>query len=210
MTQSTPPTWQADSTSLPPMPAPVAPQPDPRRTRAGMSRGVVVGALVAAVLLAAAGFAGGYVYGKNATPSAAPVGAGFGNGGFFGGAAGASGAPGRAGAFGGGATGTIVSVGDGQFSVSLPNQGSRIVLFTAQTPIEKVATSTGASSDLQAGQQVTVRGTTNPDGSVTASRIVVGDLGDVLGAGGRNFGPGASGAPDGARGAGAPSASPAP
>lgn len=205
MTQSTPPTWQVDSTAMPPSPAPGALSPEPRRTRAGISRGVVAGALVAAVVLAAAGFAGGYVYGKSATPSVAPAGAGFGNGGFFGGIAGASGAPGRAGAFGGGATGTIVSVGNGQFSVSLPNQGSRIVLFTTQTPIDKVATSTGTTSDLQAGQQVTVQGTTNPDGSVTASRIVLGDLGGVLG-GGRN------GGQDLNRGAGpsAPAASTAP
>ena len=50
---------------------------------------------------------------------------------------------------------------------------------------------TKAVTDLTSGETVTVVGTSNPDGSVTATRVIIGDVGTFLG-GGRGFGGGAN------------------
>ncbi len=49
--------------------------------------------------------------------------------------------------------------------------GSKIVFYTGQTAISKMAT--GSSSDLAVGTEVTVQGTANPDGSVSAQTISI-------------------------------------
>jgi len=85
---------------------------------------------------------------------------------------------------GGGVFGQIVAVDANSITVELsapggPNTngtastgtGSKIVFYTGQTAISKMAT--GTSSDLVVGTEVTVQGTANPDGSVSAQTISI-------------------------------------
>jgi hypothetical protein len=147
--------------------------------------------VAAAVVVGVIAFAGGYAVANATAAKATATGTNeFGGGQFF---PGASGRPrgGNGGAFGGGAAGTIGSVSPDQMTITTQN-GSRIVLLTPTTTVTEVTSATKAISDLTSGQTVTVIGTPNPDGSVTATRIVIGDIG-VLG--GRGFGPDRSPAP---------------
>ena len=153
--------------------------------------------VVGAVILAAVAFAGGFAI-ANATATKVTTAAGnggtFGNGQGFG--PGASGRP-RGGGFGGGATGTVGSVSSDQMTITTAAGGQRIVLLTPTTTVTEVTSATKTVTDLAAGQTVTVVGTSNPDGSVTATNVVVGNISAFGGRGG--FGGGDN-----------PSASPAP
>ena len=74
------------------------------------------------------------------------------------------------GAAGAGATmGTILSQDANSITVATQGGGSRIVLISASTTVMTESTSSVAS--LQKGQTVTVLGTTNGDGSVSARSI---------------------------------------
>jgi hypothetical protein len=76
----------------------------------------------------------------------------------------------RGGNFGGGATGQIVSIDSTSITLSIPGgSGSRNVFYTAATPVMKSVT--GTASDLKVGETVSVNGTANSDGSVTAQSI---------------------------------------
>ena len=77
----------------------------------------------------------------------------------------------RGGQFGQGgfAAGQIVSVTSTGITVQLTDGSSRVVLVPASASITKSVN--GASADLVAGKYVTVTGTANSDGSVTASEI---------------------------------------
>jgi Domain of unknown function (DUF5666) len=154
----------------------------------------VAAGIVAALVIAGVGFAGGYEVGTGAAPTASPLGftrtgnganpfasggIGAGRGGFFRGA-------------GGGTTaGTISSVAPDQLTVQLAAGGSKLVLVTSSTTVTKVTSTTQAITDLTNGETVTVTGTTNPDGSVTADRIIVGDVGGLF----TRTAPGASASP---------------
>ena len=84
-----------------------------------------------------------------------------------------------------------------QMTISTPAGGSRIVLLTPTTTVTQVTAATKATSDITSGETVTVVGTTNPDGSVTASRIVIGDV-SLFGRGGNGAPANASPSPSGA------------
>ena len=107
--------------------------------------------------------------------------------GFAGGAPGdASGSP-AAGGFGGGrggfTAGSIVTNDGSTITIKLTDGSSKYVLYSASTTIAKSAT--GTSADLVAGETVRVSGSTNADGSITATQIQLGDLpGGVPGVGG--------------------------
>ena len=158
--------------------------------------------VVAAVILVIVAFAGGYVV-ANATATKATTadnGNGFGGQGFGGQGFGpnASGRP-RGGGFGGGASGTVGSVSGDQMTITTAAGGSRIVLLTPTTTVTEISSTTKAVADIAAGTDVTVIGTSNPDGSVTATQVVIGNAG-LLGRGGfgggnGNRAPGASTAP---------------
>jgi hypothetical protein len=150
--------------------------------------------------VAAVGFAGGYEVGQGAVPSSAAAGLRNGNFGNFGNGAAGSGAP--AGRFGpgrgtggGGTAGTISSVSPDQLTVSTAGGGSKLVLVNASTTVTKVSSSAEALTDLSQGETVTVVGTANPDGSVTATQIVVGQADGLFGAGRSRQGAHASPAP---------------
>lgn len=125
--------------------------------------------IIVAVVIAAVGFFGGMQYEKGKTAMAmnmmstgAPAGAGgagrFGAGG------------GRFTSRGGGATiGQIVSSDSSSITVKLADGSSKIVNISGSTKISKSDTAT--MSDLTTGTQVAAFGTTNSDGSITATTV---------------------------------------
>jgi preprotein translocase subunit YajC len=72
---------------------------------------------------------------------------------------------------GGAVTGQVVSVDTNSLTISLASGSSQIIFFTAATPISK--TVSGSVSDLTAGTNIMVAGTTNSDGSESATSIQI-------------------------------------
>jgi len=128
-----------------------------------MKKNILV-VIIVVVLLAVGGgsFYGGMIYGKgqNARPS-------FANGNFpsMGGS--------KTGANGSNLiSGDIISKDSNSITLQLPNNGgSKIIFFSDTTQISKFATSTVA--DIATGTSVSITGTTNSDGTVTASSIQI-------------------------------------
>ncbi len=151
--------------------------------------------IVGAVALALVAFAGGYVV-ANATSTRSSTGDTAFNPG-AGAGPGASFRTRNAGGFGGGASGTVGSVSADQMTITTAAGGSRIVLLTPTTKVTQVSEATKAITDLTSGETVTVVGTSNPDGSVTATSVIVGNVSGLFG-GGRGFGGGGPNASPGA------------
>ena len=198
---SAPPAYPAPQPTPTPTPTPAAPMPPRRGSARGMSGRVIGGIAVVAAVFAAGGFGAGYVVASNNAPTPNPLAAAAANGGFggFNGGQGGTGGGGQGAgngaaraAFGNGAAGTISSVSPTQLTLTTQGNGSRIVLLTPQTTITKVTSSTEAAASLQSGDTVTVRGTANPDGSITAQAVILRSA-DLFG--GRGFGPRGSAAP---------------
>jgi hypothetical protein len=78
--------------------------------------------------------------------------------------------PARAG-FGGAVNGDVLSVDAQGFTVSIQGGGSKVVIVPASATVMKSAT--GSLSDVSVGTHVTVIGSTNSDGSVTAQTIQI-------------------------------------
>lgn len=79
-------------------------------------------------------------------------------------------AGGFGGGFGGGTFGQLKSVNGNTLTVTTQN-GDVTVNLTANTQIEK--TTTGTPADLQAGQQLVVRGQRDSSGTVTAETVQI-------------------------------------
>lgn len=134
---------------------------------------IVIGVVIA-LLCAGGGFYGGMHYAQTKISSNSAQG--------IGGNAGRTGANGVRGArfAGGGAVfGTIIAKDAVSITVKLMSMGSstpsgtgtKIVLYDTSTQVGKFTT--GSANDLSAGEMITANGTSNSDGSVTASQIQI-------------------------------------
>lgn len=134
---------------------------------------------VAAIALIG-GFVGGMRYGEGVTsglPDAARGGR-FGNGQLAGDQAANGGRRMMSGA--GFVSGDILSKDETTVTVKLQDGGSRIVLYSPSTQIGRFVTSTDMS-ELVVGARVTITGSTNADGSVTAQTIQIRPAGQLPG-----------------------------
>lgn len=75
----------------------------------------------------------------------------------------------RGGLNGGAVSGEILSVDATSMTLKLRDGGSKIVLFSPSSKVEK--TVDGTTADVTTGKTVMVTGTPNPDGSVSATSI---------------------------------------
>ena len=132
--------------------------------------------IVAVVVVGAAAFYGGMHYGKSSANPSSPTAAAY---------RGTNGAlRGTAGAANRGAMGQILSVDATSITVSVAGGGSKLILFSPSTKISK--TVDGAASDLAVGTNIIATGTTNSDGSVSATDIQIRPAGSPFGAPGTN------------------------
>jgi hypothetical protein len=128
-----------------------------------MKRNQTIGAIIGVVVIAGGAFYAGTVYGRGQTPGRGN----FANGGTFmvrnmGGARGTAGF----------VAGSIVSADNGSISIKMQNGSStQLVLIGANTQVLKSVE--GSASDLTVGTDVTITGTPNSDGSLTASSIQI-------------------------------------
>jgi len=139
-----------------------------------MNKKAWITVVVVAVVVGGAAFWGGMTYAASKTTASTASRFAAGTAGF----AGRTGAAGFSGAAGGGTVGTVVQVGSGSFTVQLPTStsttattGTKIVLVDSATEIDELEAV--PVSNLQVGQSVTVAGTSNSDGSVTASSVMI-------------------------------------
>jgi Domain of unknown function (DUF5666) len=122
--------------------------------------------IVVAVVFAGGGFFGGMKYQQSKTPSFAAR---------AGGPSGAAGFAGRRTGSGGSnmgfANGQVLSADQNSITIKLQNGGSQNVVLAPSTTYRKAVD--GTSSDVIVGSQVTVTGTTNSDGSLTAQSVQI-------------------------------------
>jgi len=132
----------------------------------------VIVSVVVCLAIALISFRGGMMYaGKNITSANASRQGQFGQGSFNpnGGRSGGVGMRNGGGIGGGIVSGEVLSVDATSMTVKLRDGGSKIVLLSPTSKVEK--TVDGAIVDVVVGKSVMVTGTTNPDGSVTASSV---------------------------------------
>lgn len=185
--------------------APSAPdisgQLKPARTGGGGIPKVTLG-LIGAVLLAG-GFVGGIAVGKHSSSSSsaktntaagtnrARGGFSGGYGGFGGGTGGATGGTGGTGGTRGGAvTGTVSAVSGTTITITDSTGKSVTVDTSPQTTV--TIGKTGTVADLTTGSQVTVLGTPDSSGTITARSVVSGITGFGFGGRGGNRTPGST------------------
>jgi len=123
-----------------------------------MSKKIIWGIVAIVVLVGV--FFGGMAYGNGQTASKTAAGAAF------------TGARTRGvGGFGGATIGQILSENAQSVTIALPSGGSEIIFLDNTTPITKQVS--GTMSDLAVGTTISVTGTANADGSVSAQAIQI-------------------------------------
>ncbi|SRR6266404_1210434 len=128
-----------------------------------MNNKIIIFSVIALLVGAGAGFFGGMQFQKGKTPARGQFGA---NGTFTRGA-------GRGGANGMAVRGQIISADNNSVTVKMMDGSTKIVILSSGTMIGK--TTTASASDLTNGSNVTVFGTTNSDGSITAQNVQIGN-----------------------------------
>jgi len=123
------------------------------------------------IVVGVGAFYGGMKYGQTNSSSSNVQNLSAGQGQQFRGGAGGTGR--RTGAQNGGQFigGEIINKDDKSITVKLQDGGSKIIFFSTTTNIGK--TTEGVAGDLEVGKQVTVNGSANSDGSVTAQSIQI-------------------------------------
>ena len=118
---------------------------------------MIIAVVITLIIAGGAGFYGGMLYGKSARPDLSAnlnrqrgIGAQQ-NGGFSG--------------------GEIIKKDDTSITIKLSSGSSQIILFSGATKVTKSAE--GSATDLIIGGQVTVTGSKNQDGSITAQSIQI-------------------------------------
>ena len=132
----------------------------------------VIGVAIALIVFLGIGYWAGAA--THATAGRGSYAAGMGAGSFAGRTGAAGGAAGARGSRAAGfaaTTGSILSVDGNSLTITIPTGGTKIVYFASSTSILKSVA--GAPSDLSAGTNVIISGTTAPDGSVVAQSIQV-------------------------------------
>jgi cytochrome c-type biogenesis protein CcmE len=127
-------------------------------------KNIIIVAVAVAVIFGAGGFYGGIKYAKSNVP------AGFSRSNFNGLSQGDS--QQRSGArmgSGGFIAGEVVSKDDKSITLKVNDGGSKIVFYSDSTEIQKSIK--GSVDDLEAGKTISVSGTANQDGSITAKTI---------------------------------------
>lgn len=141
-----------------------------------LDKTAVIIIVAVAIVFGAGGFYAGMIYGKSSSSGGLSQ-AGFQNlslqerqqrlqqMGVSGGRA--AGTAGRTG--GGFVNGEVISKDDKSITVKLGNGGSQIIFYSGTTEFGKFMT--GSSRDVEVGSSVTISGTSNSDGSITARSI---------------------------------------
>jgi len=124
--------------------------------------------IVVAVVVGALSFYGGMKYGQGSAATATPQSGQQRAGGFGGSGMGRQGGVGQGGSFAGG---TIIGKDNESITVKLSDGSSRIVFVSTSAPVMKSVS--GSVGDLAIGENVTVVGTANSDGSVTAQSVQI-------------------------------------
>jgi hypothetical protein len=139
----------------------------------------MIGAIIGVVIVAGAAFYGGTLYAKSSSPARGQFAAGTEAGQFARGGAGTRAI--GAGAGGGFTAGEIISKDASSVTIKMQDGSSKIVVLAPSTQITKSAE--GSIDDLATGTNITVTGSANSDGSVTAQMVQIRPAG---------FGPGAT------------------
>ena len=131
----------------------------------------VIISVVVCLVIAVLSFWGGLMYvGKNIKNANLSRQGNFSQNGFGQNGGTRIGGQGMRGGMGGGlVSGEVLSMDQKSITVKLRDGGSKIVLFSPNTKVEK--TVDGATSDVVTGKTVMVTGTANSDGSVSATSI---------------------------------------
>lgn len=132
-----------------------------------MQKNITIAAIV--ILVGAGSFFGGMKYGQSAQPKFAGGAGNFRMAGAAGANAGQRGQSGARGGMGGFNGGEVLSMDDKSMTLKLRDGGSKIVFYTPSTTVSKE--DAGSLSDIKVGDNVTVVGSANTDGSLNATSV---------------------------------------
>lgn len=135
--------------------------------------------IIALLAVGGGSFYGGMLYGKSSVKSASQFNMpGGGAAARMGGTLGGGAARVRVGGGGGFTTGDVVSKTANGFTVKTRDGSSKIVIVASSTTVGKMTE--GSMNDVTEGSGVVVAGTSNSDGSITASTVQIRPAGEAM------------------------------